>query len=259
MISQSCSCWVTGATGGAAKWLCASVLQQLMLPFPVGAPRLWCCSCCQIRAFHRKHLRNCVDNGIPHMSGASPLHLLCRAPCCGKWIEEDLSNKCLMLLSLCSWGLVLLNLSDEVRKHSQFTEMPNAQTMLSKGIPWRRGVVLWSSPTLLLPGDFERFSYNKFRRVRFRIIAVAWLQLPHPGYTQDGDTWSLHCCRCFFSVLPTWSCSETLPRGTMWTNPVPTKSPRDGALSSAGVGYHRWCDISWPFGLFAIPAWVVKN
>lgn len=264
MISQSCSlgCWCHWRGCKVGLCLCppaarvslpcgnTQTLMLLLLPnqsFPQEVPEF------------RGVVGNCVDNGISHISGASLLHLLCRARWCGKWAEEDLSNKCLMLLSLCNWGLVLLNLSDEVRKHSQFTEMPKAQTLLSKGIPWRREVLLWSSPTLLLPGDFERFSYNKFRIVGFRIIAVAWLHLLHPGYTQDGGTGSLHCCRCFFSVLPTWSCSETLPRHTTWTNPVPTKSPRDWPLSSAGVGYHRWCDISWPFGLFAITAWVVKK
>lgn len=110
-----------------------------------------------------------------------------------------------------------------------------------------REVLLWSSPTLLLPGDFERLSYNKFRMAGFRIRAVAWLCLLHPGYTQDGGTGNLHCCRCCFSVLPTWFCSETHPRGKLWTNPIPTKSPRNGPLTSAEVGYHRWCFLAfWP-------------
>lgn len=49
---QSHSCGVPGAPGEAARWLCASVPPQLVLPFPVGTPRHCCCSCCQIRAFH---------------------------------------------------------------------------------------------------------------------------------------------------------------------------------------------------------------
>lgn len=56
MISQSRSCGVTGATGEAAKWLCASVPHQLVLPFPMGTCRHCCWSCCQIRAFHQKYL-----------------------------------------------------------------------------------------------------------------------------------------------------------------------------------------------------------
>ena len=50
-----------------------------------------------------------------------------------------MSNKCLMLLSLYSWGYsAVTDCSDEVQKCSQLANVPNAQILLLKGIAWRK-------------------------------------------------------------------------------------------------------------------------
>lgn len=181
MMSQSRSCQVTGATGEAAKWVCASVHHHLVLPFPVGTLGHWCCSCCQIRAFHRKYLSSAVLWEMVWISGASLLHLLCRAWSCGRGVEEDLPNKCLMLLSLCNWGLVLLRpqwwgeKTQSVHWNAKCTDIAFQRDPMEG-----EKCCCSSSPTLLLPGGFESFSYNKVRMLGFRIIAVAWLPLLHP-------------------------------------------------------------------------------
>lgn len=122
--------------------------------------------------------------------------------CCGKWcgylgplfcisspghdhveggVEEDLPNKCLMLLSLCNWGLVLLRpqwwgeKTQSVHWNAKCTDIAFQRDPMEG-----EKCCCSSSPTLLLPGDFESFSYNEVRMLGFRIIAVAWLPLLHP-------------------------------------------------------------------------------